>query len=301
MVYLAYSFRIYSHTRSMVNGEPRDRPKGVSEPRGLGEAGAGMSRPRRVPAEIRNVSFPVSARGYDRRSVDAYIIRVNRLIAELEATRSPGAALRHALEEAKEQTDAIIQQAREMAAEITSGAWKEAEEITARAKAEAADIVVNADAEADRAQAAADTYVARAEDEAKEILTNSQKEAADRRQRSEKQIAELWEEAETWLRQLRADAEAVWEERRALLDDVREIAARLEKAASIAAARFPSEEPAESAEKAVLASAAAAATEQCGAAADGEPDAGIGRGGHGPPDEKREAADAGPTEQLPKQ
>jgi hypothetical protein len=39
MVYLANSFRIYSHTRSMVNGEPRDRPKGVSDPPGLGEAG----------------------------------------------------------------------------------------------------------------------------------------------------------------------------------------------------------------------------------------------------------------------
>jgi DivIVA domain-containing protein len=284
----------------MVNDESRDRPERVSEP-GFGAAGGGLGHPRRVPAEIRNVSFPVSARGYDRRSVDAYIIRVNRLIAELEATRSPGAVLRHALEEAEEQTDAIIQQAREMAAEITSGAWKEAEEITARAKAEAADIVVNADAEADRARAAADAYVAKAADEAKEVLVGSQKEAADRLQRSEKQIAELWEEAETWLRQLRADAEAVWEERRALLDDVREIAARLEKAASIAAARFPSEEPAESAEKAALASAAAAATGQCGAAADGEPDAGIARGGHGPPSEKREAADAGPTEQLRKQ
>jgi DivIVA domain-containing protein len=284
----------------MVNDESRDRPERVSEP-GFGAAGGGLGHPRHVPAEIRNVSFPVSARGYDRRSVDAYIIRVNRLIAELEATRSPGAVLRHALEEAEEQTDAIIQQAREMAAEITSGAWKEAEEITARAKAEAADIVVNADAEADRARAAADAYVAKAADEAKEVLVGSQKEAADRLQRSEKQIAELWEEAETWLRQLRADAEAVWGERRALLDDVREIAARLEEAAGTAAARFPSEEPAEPAEEAVLASAAAAATAQCGAAADHEPDAGIARRGHGPPGDKREAADAGATEQLPKQ
>jgi DivIVA domain-containing protein len=264
IVCLANRLRVYSHTRPVVNGEPRDRRERVSEP-GLGEAGRGMGHPRRVPPEIRNVSFPVSARGYDRRSVDAYIIRVNRLIAELEATRSPGAVLRHALEEAEEQTDAIIQQAREMAAEITSGAWTEAEEITARAKAEAADIVVNADAAADRARAAADAYVARAAEEAKEILAGSEKEAEERRQRSGKQIAELWEEAETWLSKLRADTEALWGERRALLDDVREIAARLEEAASTAAVRFPSEEAAE------------------------------------PSREKREAADAGPTEQLPKQ
>jgi DivIVA domain-containing protein len=285
----------------MANGEPRDRPKRIGEPPGFGEAGAGLGHTRRVPAEIRNVSFPVSARGYDRRSVDAYVIRINRLIAELEATRSPEAVVRHALEQAKEQTDGIIQQAREMAAEITGGAWKEAEEISARAKAEAADIVVNADAEADRSRAAADAYVARAADEAKEVLAGSEKEAAERFQRSEKQIAELWEEAETSLRKLRADTEALWGERRALLDDIREIAARLEAATSTAAARFPSEEAAESAEEPVLASAAAAATEQCGAAADGEPEAGIARGGHEPPGEKREAADASRAEQLPKQ
>jgi DivIVA domain-containing protein len=231
---------------------------------------------RRVPAEIRNVSFPVSARGYDRRSVDAYVIRINRLIAELEATRSPVAAVRHALEEAKEQTEDIIQQARETAADITSGAWKEAEEITARAKAEAADIVVNADAEADRARAAADAYVAKAADEGKEILAGSEKEAAERLERSKKEIAELWEEAETWLRRLRADAEAVWADRRALVDDVREIGARLAEAIETSAARLPSEEPAESVDEALLASAAATATELSG--------------------EKREAADAGSTE-----
>ena len=257
--------------------------------------------PRRVPSEIRNVSFPASVRGYDRRAVDTYVIRVNRLIAELEATRSPEAAVRHALEQAGEETSGILEQARETAEEITGGARREAEEITARAKAEAADIVVNADAEADRARAAADAYVARAADEAKEVLAGSEKEAAERFQRSEKQIAELWEEAETSLRKLRADTEALWGERRALLDDIREIAERLEAATSTAAARFPSEEPAEPAEESVLASAAAAATEQCGAAADGEPDAGIARGGHGPPGEKWEAADTGPTEQLRKQ
>jgi DivIVA domain-containing protein len=226
----------------VVDGESRDRPERRREP-GLGEAGAGFGQARRVPAEIRNVSFPVSTRGYDRRSVDAYVIRINRLIAELEATRSPAAVVTRALEQAKEQTDGIIDQAREMAAEITGRAWKEAEEVTGRAKAEAAAIVVNADAQADRARAAADAHVARAADEAKEILAGSEKEAADRFERSKKEIAELWEEAETWLRKLRADTEAVWGERRALVDDVHEIAMRLEEAADTAAAGLPSEEP----------------------------------------------------------
>jgi DivIVA domain-containing protein len=282
----------------VVNGEPPNRRRGTRAPAGADEAAAGWGQLRRVPAQIRNVSFPVSARGYDRRSVDAYVIRVNRLIAELEATRSPGAALRHALEEAKEQTDGIIQQARERAAEVTHGAWRQAEEISARAKAEAADIVVNADAEADRARVAAEAYVAQAAEEAKEILAGSEKEATERLHRSKKEIAELWEEAEASLRKLRADVEALWQERRALVDDVREIATRLEEAVSTAAARFPSEEPGETVEEALLASAAA--TERSGGAGDGEPDAHLARGAQGPPGEKREAADSGPTERLPK-
>ena len=41
-----------------------------------------------VPQEILDVSFPVSVRGYGRRAVDAYIKRVNRVIAELKVTAS---------------------------------------------------------------------------------------------------------------------------------------------------------------------------------------------------------------------
>ena len=50
-----------------------------------------------VPADILNVSFPAAVRGYDRRAVDAYVKRVNRVIAELKVSASPPAAFRHAL------------------------------------------------------------------------------------------------------------------------------------------------------------------------------------------------------------
>jgi DivIVA domain-containing protein len=36
-----------------------------------------------VPADLLNVAFPAAVRGYDRRAVDAYTKRVNRVIAEL--------------------------------------------------------------------------------------------------------------------------------------------------------------------------------------------------------------------------
>src|ERR671930_359396 len=115
-----------------------------------------------VPAEIRNVSFPVSVRGYDRRAVDAYVQRVNRVIAELEVSRSPQAAVRHAVERVSEQTKGILQQARESGEQITAAARDEAEQIIATAKAEAADLVVNASAEADRLGAEAEEVLANA-------------------------------------------------------------------------------------------------------------------------------------------
>ncbi len=196
------------------------------------EQDRGLNERQRVPGEIRTVSFPLSVRGYDRRAVDAYITRVNRLIAELEATRSPQAAVTHALEQVEEERAAILEQARQAAEEITAGAQQKAEEMTARARAEAADIVVNASAEADRTRDQADEYVAKATTEAEEIVAKSRTDAAEELRRSQEEVAALREEAQAWLHELRIDTEAVWAERRKLLEDLREVAVRLQKAAS---------------------------------------------------------------------
>ena len=201
-----------------------------------------MSEPRRVPAAIRSVAFPVSVRGYDRRAVDAYLARVNRVIAELEATSSPQRAVDRALERTEEQRSSILEDARVTAEETTLTAQREAEEMTTKARAEAVDIVVNASDQADRARAAADEYVAQARIEAERILADSRTEAADRLQRAQAEIGALREEAETWVRALRIDTNAIWGERRDLLDDLRDIAGRLQKAASHSAARAGSQD-----------------------------------------------------------
>jgi cell division septum initiation protein DivIVA len=192
---------------------------------------------RRVPVDMRNVAFPAAVRGYDRRAVDTYVTRANRVIAELEATRSPEAAVKRALERTEEQRSGILEQARATAQEMTAAAQQEAEEITAMARAEAAAIVVNADTEADRATSEADEHVAAARTAAEEILAKSRSEAADRLQRAEEEIEALREEAEARLRELRIDTMAVWADRRALVDDLRDVAARLQQAASLPTAR----------------------------------------------------------------
>jgi DivIVA domain-containing protein len=203
----------------------------------LPEQGRRLGESGRVRAGIRNVVFPVSVRGYDRRAVDAYIIWVNRVIAELEATRSPERAVKRALERAEARREGILEQARERAAEIIAAARREAGAITAKARAEAVDIVVDASADADRTKAEIDTQAAKARIEAETILANSRTEAADQLRRAQEEIGALREEAEAWARELRADTETIWGERRELVDDLREIAARLQKAASDAAAR----------------------------------------------------------------
>jgi DivIVA domain-containing protein len=196
-----------------------------------------LSQRRRVPAEIRSIVFPVAVRGYDRLAVDAYVTRVNRVIAELEATQSPQSAVQHALERTEEQRSGILDQARETAEEIAEAAQSEAEEMIAKARAEAVDIVVSASDEADRTKAEADEYSAKAITEGERILANSRTVAEDRLRRAEEEIASLRKEAEAWMRALRIDTNVIWGERRDLLDDLREVAARLREAASHSGAR----------------------------------------------------------------
>jgi DivIVA domain-containing protein len=190
-----------------------------------------------VREDIRNVSFPGSVRGYDRSAVDAYVERVNHVIAELEMRSSPRAAVRHALEEVGEQTSGILQRARETAEEITSSARHQAEETTARARAEAAEIVVNASTEGDRAKAESDHLIAKATVEGEQILAESKAEAERILARAREEAAAVREEGEARLRELHADIATTWKERRELLENVREIATKLENAATRAAAR----------------------------------------------------------------
>jgi DivIVA domain-containing protein len=207
-----------------------------------------------LPDDIRDPSFPAAIRGYDRRAVDTYVERVNGLIAELRVSGSPPAAVRHALDRVGEQTSGILQHARETAEEITASAREEAEETTARGKAEAQDITAGAQGqagdaisrarnEADElvagARAEADQILARANDQSDNTLARARVEAEERSRQAEEEIASLREDAEARMRSLQADIAAISNERRALLDDIRRIAARLE---AIVAEAEPAEE-----------------------------------------------------------
>jgi DivIVA domain-containing protein len=164
----------FGHTRAVVDDESRKADARETHSPGAPEPEHNFGQLRHyVPQDILDVSFPVSVRGYDRRAVDAYTERVNRVIAELKVSASPPAAVRHALEQAEEKVQGLLHAAREAAEEITASARREAEESTDRAKAEAARLIVNTSAEADRVKIEADELIANARTEANETVAKA--------------------------------------------------------------------------------------------------------------------------------
>lgn len=202
----------------MSNAEGMDR----------GQNGGGQS----VTTPIEEATFPVSMRGYDREAVDSYVSRVREVVAQLEASRSPEAAVKDALEKVGEQTKNVLESAGQTAEEITNAARRDAEETSAHAQGEAKEIVA-------RAKAEATEIVDRANAEAGETIAKARNEAADHLQRSRDEVTALRNEAEARLRELSADTESIRKERGELIDDIREFAARVEEVARAADARFP--------------------------------------------------------------
>jgi hypothetical protein len=123
------------------------------------------------------VDFPVVLRGYDRIAVDAYVKQTSQMVAELQATRSPEAAVRRALDRVGEEVAGILQRAHDTAAQITTQSRSEAEDRLEAARQEASQIVAAAraevqelDAETDRIWAERQRIVEDARDLSRQLL-----------------------------------------------------------------------------------------------------------------------------------
>ena len=130
------------------------------------------------PLALVDADFPTALRGYDRMAVDEYVRQTRRLVAELQATRSPEAAVRRALERVGEQISGILQRAHETAEQITAQSRSEAEDRLQQARLEAAQIadaaerrVRDLDADTDRIWLERERIVADAEDLAGQLVT----------------------------------------------------------------------------------------------------------------------------------
>ena len=156
--------------------------------------------PEPVPLDVRDVSFGVALRGYNREQVDSYVEHVNRVIAELDVTRSPQNAVKLALDRVVEQTAGVLEQAREAAEELTATAVAEADHATRRARVEAQELLE------------------RARTESAELVDNAAAEAE-----------QLQEHAQVRLGELRAQITEAQTEHERVLGLVRATAARLEQ------------------------------------------------------------------------
>jgi hypothetical protein len=107
-------------------------------------------------AEIASPSFPPAFRGYERRAVDEYVMRVTEIIAELHASRSPRAAVKRALDRVGRETAGILQNARETADGITLQSRTRAEERRQEAEREARRLRAEAEAHVRALDAATD-------------------------------------------------------------------------------------------------------------------------------------------------
>jgi cell division septum initiation protein DivIVA len=161
-------------------------------------------------AEILATDFPIALRGYDRAAVDRYHQRVSRVIAELQAGRSPQSAVRYALEQVSEETRSILQQAHDTADAVTTKSRREASERMATAERESKQLLADAEADAEALRAAVEREV------------ENLRAAADRR-----------------VREAEDEVASIWQERERLIEDAREIASRLAEVAEAAAQREP--------------------------------------------------------------
>ena len=129
------------------------------------------------PLSVINADFPTTLRGYERVAVEDYVRRTRQLVAELQATRSPEAAVRRALERVGEEITGILQRAHETAEQITLQSRSDAEDRLEQARREAAQIagaaeqrVRELDADTDRIWLERQRIVADAEELAAQLL-----------------------------------------------------------------------------------------------------------------------------------
>jgi DivIVA domain-containing protein len=183
-----------------------------------------------VPADIRDVSFPSAVRGYERGAVDAYVKRVNQLIAELEVSRSPQAAVKHALDRVGQQTSGVLQRAREVAEELTATALADAEQTTSRASDEAEEFL-------EQARMQAHQLRGQSKEEAEAIIAAAHAQAAQRMKRCEEQLRTLQAAAEDRLREVQAQTKAASDAHRGALEDLRHTVSELEEVARAVADR----------------------------------------------------------------
>jgi DivIVA domain-containing protein len=96
-----------------------------------------FARSASASERLREVSFPLVMRGYDRHAVDQFLSELLALVDELESRQTREGVVQKALDELGEETAGILQRAHETADEITARSRAQADTRLQRAEREA--------------------------------------------------------------------------------------------------------------------------------------------------------------------
>ena len=96
-----------------------------------------FARSASASERLREVSFPLVMRGYDRHAVDQFVAEVLALVEDLESNQTREGVVQKALDELGEETAGILQRAHETADDITSRSRAQADARIQRAEREA--------------------------------------------------------------------------------------------------------------------------------------------------------------------
>jgi DivIVA domain-containing protein len=102
---------------------------------------------RNAAERIREHSFPLAVRGYERQAVDDFVEQVADLVAELEGRQTRETVVQRALDQVGEETAGILQRAHQAA-----------DELAARSRSQAEGRIQRADREAELLRRQADEY-----------------------------------------------------------------------------------------------------------------------------------------------
>jgi DivIVA domain-containing protein len=96
-----------------------------------------FTRSASASQRLREVSFPLVMRGYDRHTVDQFLAELLTVVDELESRQTREGVVQKALDELGEETAGILQRAHETADEITERSRSQADSRLQRAEREA--------------------------------------------------------------------------------------------------------------------------------------------------------------------
>src|SRR5213080_1934603 len=182
--------KVTSETPTSPEGKETTRP-----PRRFPRSRVSVAERERIREDLREVSFPIGLRGYERSAVDRYVERVNRLIAELEISSSPESAIRHALDEVSDETRDILQRAHQAADELTARSRAKADDRLQEAERDAQELheasVREAQKTSERAAAEAHEMRELASIEARELREASLRESVQLRDAAQREAEEL--------------------------------------------------------------------------------------------------------------